>query len=153
MACRLLLAKAWFTSLKLYDYGSRKTVLEAFAKYSFRRWRRLDLGGCSGDGEDAGVRCMLGIEAQDVLMSEMWGEKERGHRWQEFPEDHKEGADLGQVEACGILLLVSWPGIEPEPLVVKVTSPNHWTIGICKFKSWYTHQMRFGTQEVGPLHT
>ena len=32
------------------------------------------MGGCSGDGEDAGVRCRLGIEVQDVLMSEMWGE-------------------------------------------------------------------------------
>lgn len=38
------------------------------------------MGGCSGDVKDAGVRCMLGTEAQDVLMSEMWGEKERGHR-------------------------------------------------------------------------
>ena len=28
-------------------------------------------------------------------------------------------------EACGIL--VSWPGIESAPLVVKAQSPNHWT--------------------------
>ena len=36
------------------------------------------MGGCSGDGEDAGVRFILGIEAQEVLMSEMWGEKGEG---------------------------------------------------------------------------
>ena len=29
--------------------------------------------------------------------------------------------------ACGIL--VPWPGIEPEPLGLKVWSPNHWTTG------------------------
>lgn len=52
------------------------------------------------------MRCMLGIEAQDALMSEMWVRKERGHRGLEFTEDRREGVDLGEVEACGILLLV-----------------------------------------------
>ena len=153
MACRLLLAKAWFTSLELDDYGSRKTVLEAFVNYSIRRWRRLDLGGCSGDGEDAGVRFILGIEAQDVLMSEMWGEKGEGSQMPGIHWGPQGRSGSGGSGGLWDLLLVPWPVIKPEPSVVKVASPNHWTIGICKFESWYTHQMRFGTQEVGPVHT
>ena len=43
------------------------------------------MGGCSGDGEDAGVRCRLGIEVQEVLMSEMWGEKGEGSQMTGIP--------------------------------------------------------------------
>ena len=31
----------------------------------------MDLGGCGGGDEDSGVRCVLGLGAQDVLTSRM----------------------------------------------------------------------------------
>ena len=36
---------------------------------------------------------------------------------------------LACYKACGIIILVAWPGTEPGPLAVEVPTPNHWTTG------------------------